>query len=84
MQKFKVIKSGRETEIEFTLDDGSKSTQTIADLPIGSKESFIAEVERYGEAYESGLKVENEACEEVKAMEGVETIIEEKDLEVKK
>lgn len=81
MQKFKIIKTGKETEIEFTLNDGSKLTQTIADLPIGDKKSFITEVERYATAYENGLKIENEACEEVKAMEGTEIPI--KEVEVK-
>lgn len=80
MQSFKTIKTGKETEIEFTLDDGSKSTQTIAKLPIGDKDAFIAEVERYATAYENGLKIENEACEEVKAMEGTETIIKVKEI----
>lgn len=55
-----VIKStnGNDSVVEFTLSDGSKSTQTIAGVPVYDETETANFLKKYLEAYEQGLATE--------------------------
>ena len=76
MKSFKPTKFGKDTIVEFTLDDDTKVTETIAGLPIqGTKEEFIAACEKYGKALENGLAKGIAASDDVKTTKDKEQLI---------
>lgn len=67
--KYTILSLGKDTRVKFDHDDGSTSTQTIANLPIESVEGLEAALVEYEKAYISGKKVETvEAAPEVAAL----------------
>lgn len=69
--KYTILELGKDTKVKFDHDDGSTSTQTIAGLPIGSKEALETALVEYEKAYVAGKELENkQASEEVQALVG--------------
>lgn len=69
--KYTILELGKDTKVKFDHDDGSTTTQTIANLPIDSKEALEAALIEYEAAYMIGKKNEHsQAAEEVQALVG--------------
>lgn len=69
--KYTILELGKDTKVKFDHDDGSTSTQTIADLPIQSKEALEVALVEYEKAYVAGKEQERvQAAEEVQALVG--------------
>ncbi len=69
--KYTILELGKDTKVKFDHDDGSTTTQTIANLPIESKEALEMALVQYEKAYIEGKLVEKkEAAEEVLALVG--------------
>lgn len=69
--KYTILELGKDTKVKFDHNDGSTSTQTIANLPIASKEALEAALIEYEAAYMMGKKNEySQATEEVQALVG--------------
>lgn len=67
--KYTILSLGKDTRVKFDHDDGTTSTQTIANLPIDSVEGLEAALTEYEKAYTSGKKAETvEAAPEVAAL----------------
>ncbi len=77
--KYTILELGKDTKVKFDHDDGSTTTQTIADLPIESKEALEGALLAYEKAYIAGKAIEaRQAAAEVQALVGVkQTITEE-------
>lgn len=61
--KFTIDKiAGANTDVTFLLDDGTTSTQTIANLPVHDEEALAKVLTEYGLAYQAGLAVEPSAA----------------------
>jgi len=56
--------SGNNTVVEFELMDGSKTTQTIANVPLESEEKAIDFLNSYALAYERGKKIEQKQVDQ--------------------
>ena len=52
--------SGNDTRVEFTLDDGTVVTQTIAGVPVEDAEAARAFLKDYATALEAGLELQKE------------------------
>lgn len=74
--KYTILELGKDTKVKFDHDDGSSSTQTIAGLPIESKEALEAALVEYEKAYLAGKDLEQvQAASEVQALVGkIQTI----------
>lgn len=61
-----IVKStqGNDSVIEFTFDDGTKSTQTIANVPLENEEVTTQFLKDYAEAYQRGKQVEEKQVAE--------------------
>jgi len=73
MKSFKPTKIGKDTTIEFTLDDNSVVIKTIANLPIEDEDgkAFKKACKEYGRALERAMKKkESKASKKVLAMKG--------------
>lgn len=69
--KYTILELGKDTRVKFDHDDESTSTQTIADLPIQSKEALKVALVEYEKAYVAGKEQERvQAAEEVQALVG--------------
>jgi len=69
--KYTILELGKDTKVKFDHDDGSTTTQIIANLPITSKEALELALVEYELAYMRGKEAENQqAPEEVKALVG--------------
>ncbi|HPQ09878.1 MAG TPA: hypothetical protein PLQ98_00960 [Bacillota bacterium] len=69
--KYTILELGKDTKVKFDHDDGSTSTQTIANLPINSKEALEAALIEYERAYVAGKELEHkQAAAEVQALVG--------------
>lgn len=67
--KYTILELGKDTKVKFDHDDGSTSTQIIADLPIQSKEALEVVLIEYEAAYIAGKAVEQrQPAEEVEAL----------------
>lgn len=77
--KYTILELGKDTKVKFEHDDNSTSTQTIADLPIESKEALEDALISYEKAYVAGKAIEaRQAAAEVEALVGIkQTIIKE-------
>ena len=75
--KYTILELGKDTKVKFDHDDGSTSTQTIANLPIGSKEALEAALIEYETAYIAGKGLEqvNAAAEVEALLNKAQTII---------
>jgi len=60
-----------DTTVEFVLSDGSKSTQTIANVPVHDEAACAAFLKEYVEAYERGLEVQKAAQAQPVVAEGL-------------
>lgn len=69
--KYTILELGKDTKVKFDHDDGSTSTQTIANLPIDSKDALEAALVEYEKAYVAGKQTEDvQASHEVEALVG--------------
>jgi len=69
--KYTILELGKDTKVKFDHDDGSTSTQTIANLPIQSKEALEAALVEYEVAFVAGKQLEQvTAAAEVEALVG--------------
>lgn len=69
--KYTILELGKDTKVKFDHDDGSTSTQPIANLPINSKEALEAALIEYERAYVAGKELEHkQAAAEVQALVG--------------
>lgn len=67
--KYTILELGKDTKVKFDHDDGSVSTQTIANLPIESKEALETALVEYERAYITGKQVEEvSAAADVQAL----------------
>lgn len=70
--KYTILELGKDTKVKFDHDDGTVTTQTIANLPIESKELLEAALVEYEKAYVTGKSVEvRQAAGEVAALVGL-------------
>lgn len=60
-----IIKSvqGKNAVIEFTFDDKTKSTQTIANVPVHDEALATEFLTNYAEAYQHGKEIEKKLAE---------------------
>lgn len=89
-----IIKSlkNKDTVIEFIFDDGTKSTQTIANVPVHDEALATEFLMNYAEAYQRGKEIEKKLAEEPVIAEGllnkelnlkaVESVVAEPELEI--
>lgn len=49
--------SGNDSVVEFVFDGGTKSTQTLAGVPLTDEATAVDFLKNYGEAYLAGKKV---------------------------
>lgn len=63
--------SGMDTVVEFILSDGTKSTQTLAGVPVQDEAAAAAHLKKYIEAYEQGLEMEKVAKVQPVVAEGI-------------
>lgn len=70
--KYTILELGKDTKVKFDHDSTrSTSTQTIANLPIESKEALEAALVEYERAYIAGKELEHkQAAAEVQALVG--------------
>lgn len=54
---------GKDSRVEFTFDDNTKSVQTISNLSIDNSEVLNQELTQYAEAYLAGKELESKAVE---------------------
>lgn len=50
--------SGNDTRIEFTLNDGSKVTQTVAGVPVENMDEAKDFLTKYGSALQDGIDLQ--------------------------
>jgi len=69
--KYTILSLGKDTRVKFDHDDGTTSTQTIADLPTESLEQLEAALVEYEKAYVAGKALESiQVAPEVQAIVG--------------
>ena len=69
--KYTILELGKDTKVKFDHDDGTTSTQVIADLPIQSKDALEVALVEYEKAYIAGKEQERvQAASEVEALVG--------------
>jgi len=56
--------NGNDSVVEFELSDGSKSTQTIANVPLENEEKAADFLNSYLLAYERGKKIEQKQVDQ--------------------
>ena len=59
--KYTILELGKNSKVKFEHDDGSTSTQTIANLPLNSKDALEDALLAYENAYMLGVKQEEQA-----------------------
>lgn len=74
--KYTILELGKDTKVKFEHDDGTVSTQTIANLPVSSVEALETALIEYEKAYIIGKENEKVlAASEVQALIGKEKTI---------
>lgn len=58
--KYTILELGKNSKVKFEHDDGSNSTQTIANLPLNSKDALEDALLAYENAYMLGVKQEEQ------------------------
>ena len=58
--KYTILELGKNSKVKFEHDDGSTSTQTIANLPLNSKDALEDALLAYENAYMLGVKQEEQ------------------------